>query len=85
MVSMTVRHLQQLRELSFVVMSVVACASPHLPVGEEAFVLAEMVGVCEAQEVAASTCLVENSEDCCHSEEEYRFSFQRTDQNHRNS
>jgi hypothetical protein len=70
---MTVRHLQRLRELSFVVMSVVAYASPHLPAEEEASVLAGMVGACEAQEVAASSCLVANSKDCCHSEEEYRF------------
>jgi len=54
-------------------MLVAACASPHLLVEEEACVLAEMVEVCEAQEVAASSYPVANLKDCCHSEEEYRF------------
>jgi hypothetical protein len=73
-VAMTVRHSRQSRELSFVVVSVVAYASPRLPVEEEASVLAEMARVGEAQEVAASRCLVASSEDCCHSEvEEYLF------------
>jgi hypothetical protein len=52
---------------------VAAYASPHLPVEEEACVSAEMVGACEARGEAASSYLVANLKDCCHSEEECRF------------
>jgi hypothetical protein len=66
-------------------MLAVACASLlHLLEEEEACVLAEMVGVCEAQEAAASTYPVASLKDCCHCEEECRFWSQRTDRNHRN-
>lgn len=73
MASMIVRRLQQLMELSFVVTWVAVYASLHRPVEEEAFGLVEMARLCEAQVVVALSWLVADSEEYCHSEEEYRF------------